>query len=57
MKMIHGGIHHSIGITQSGECFVWGRIDGAQMGFDVNRLPLDDPSKDFVEYGRPRVRL
>jgi regulator of chromosome condensation len=57
MKMIQGGIHHSIGITQSGKCFVWVRIDGAKMGLDVNRLPLDDPNKDFVEYGRPRVLL
>jgi regulator of chromosome condensation len=55
MKMIQGGIHHSIGVTQRGECLVWGRIDGAQMGLDINKLPLNDPSKVIIENGRPRI--
>ncbi|KAL1965400.1 hypothetical protein VTN77DRAFT_5837 [Rasamsonia byssochlamydoides] len=58
MKMIQGGSHHSIGITQTGECLVWGRIDGAQMGLDTSQLPIDDPKKVISsENGKPRILL
>jgi regulator of chromosome condensation len=55
--MIDGGSHHSIGISQAGECLVWGRMDGAQMGLDISTLPLDDSTKVLSERGRPRVLL
>ncbi|KAJ9376072.1 hypothetical protein DTO063F5_8994 [Paecilomyces variotii] len=57
MKMIQGGRHHSIGITQSGECLVWGRMDGAQTGLDINSPPIDDPTKVISERGKPRILL
>ncbi|KAL1967207.1 hypothetical protein VTN77DRAFT_3498 [Rasamsonia byssochlamydoides] len=57
MKMLQGGNHHSIGVTQTGECLVWGRMDGAQMGIDINQLPLDDPRKVISERGWPRILL
>lgn len=57
MKMVQGGSHHSIGITQDGECLVWGRIDSAQLGMDTANLPLDDAKKVIVVNGRPRVLL
>jgi len=55
MKVIQGGIHHSIGVTEGGECFVWGRMDGAQMGLDITKIPLDDPSLVMVENGGPCI--
>ncbi|KAI7974898.1 hypothetical protein EIK77_001102 [Talaromyces pinophilus] len=57
MKMIQGGTHHSIGVTQAGECLVWGRMDGAQMGIDLKTLPLDDPHLIVSERGKPRILL
>jgi regulator of chromosome condensation len=57
MKMIQDGRHHSIGITQSGECLVWGRMDGAQMGLNISALPVDDPKKVISERGRPQILL
>ncbi len=57
MKMVAGGLHHSVSVTRDGECLVWGRIDGAQMGLDIKKLPLDDPKKVLFDYGRPRILL
>jgi regulator of chromosome condensation len=58
MKTIQGGAHHSIGVTETGKCLVWGRIDGYQMGIDVKMLPLDEPTKVVVdERGSPRILL
>jgi regulator of chromosome condensation len=58
MKMIEGGSHHSVGVTRSGECLVWGRIDGGQLGLDVSKLPLDDPNKVIVDSrNKPRILL
>lgn len=57
MKMIQGGIHHSVGVTHGGECIVWGRVDGSQMGLDANKLLLDDPNRVIVDRGRPRILL
>ncbi|KAJ9196145.1 hypothetical protein DTO164E3_6442 [Paecilomyces variotii] len=57
MKILDGGSHHSIGISQEGECLVWGRMDGAQMGVNIDSLPLDDSTKVLSERGRPRVLL
>nr|POF14307.1 protein pim1 [Quercus suber] len=58
MRTVHGGRHHSIGVTAAGECLVWGRMDGAQMGLDVSKLSLDDPTKITVDdRGKPRILL
>ncbi|OAX84950.1 hypothetical protein ACJ72_00676 [Emergomyces africanus] len=45
MKMLVGGSCHSVGITHSGECLVWGRLDGRWCGFHGS--PTDDPKKVF----------
>lgn len=58
METIHGGRHHSIGVTKDGDCLVWGRLDGGQMGIDSADLPLDNESKvQLDERGRPRILL
>nr|POF06902.1 protein pim1 [Quercus suber] len=58
MRVVDGGRHHSIGVTAAGECLVWGRMDGAQMGVDVSQLPLDDPTSVVVDdRGKPRILL
>ncbi|RMZ79041.1 hypothetical protein DV737_g3578, partial [Chaetothyriales sp. CBS 132003] len=58
MQTVDGGLHHSIALTQSGECLVWGRVDGFQTGLDVGKLPVDDASKVITDTrGNPRILL
>ena len=58
IKMIRGGSHHSVGITQDGQCLVWGRMDGSQMGVDTSKLAMEDPSLVTMdERGKPRILL
>lgn len=57
MKMIQGGSHHSIGITQAGECLVWGRVDGGQIGLDINALLKNNPAGVILERGKPRILI
>ncbi|EEA27878.1 hypothetical protein TMatcc_003825 [Talaromyces marneffei ATCC 18224] len=57
MKIIRGGTHHSIGVNQAGECLVWGRMDGAQMGIDLSTIPVDNPQIVVSERGKPRILL
>ncbi|KAF7508154.1 hypothetical protein GJ744_009595 [Endocarpon pusillum] len=57
MKMIEDALRHSVDVIHGGECLVWGRIDGAQMGLDIKKLPLDDPNKVLFAHGRPRILL
>lgn len=57
MKVIQGGSHHSIGVTHSHECLVWGRVDGGQLGMDISGLPPDEPALVMVERGKPRILL
>lgn len=40
-------------VTESGQCLVWGRCDGAQAGFKIDSLPDSDVIKD--DRGRPRI--
>ncbi len=42
ITQITGGAHHSIAITQSGSCLVWGEIKAHQLGLDVSTVPEDD---------------
>lgn len=50
---IEGGSHHTVAVTDKGELLVWGRLDGAQLGLDVSKLPEEDVIKDSA--GRPRI--
>ncbi|KAK7614811.1 regulator of chromosome condensation 1/beta-lactamase-inhibitor protein II [Phyllosticta paracitricarpa] len=56
ISMIDGGGHHSAAVTEDGDCLVWGRLDGNQMGIAMDTLkalPEDQVVKD--EHGRPRI--
>ncbi|KAI9820348.1 MAG: Regulator of chromosome condensation [Pycnora praestabilis] len=50
---IKGGSHHSIAVTKEGECLVWGRVDGFQMGIKQDGLPKEDVIYD--EKMNPRI--
>ena len=52
---IDGGVHHSLACSDKGELLTWGRVDGYQVGFE-----LDDLDKDnviFDERNNPRILL
>lgn len=50
---IQGGGHHSIAVTGEGDCLVWGRVDGHQMGIPMGELPEEDVIKD--QRNAPRI--
>jgi regulator of chromosome condensation len=50
---IHGGAHHSIAVTKTGDCLVWGRIDGYQMGMKIDALPEEHVIRD--DKGKARI--
>lgn len=53
---LKGGGHHSIAATDTGDCLIWGRIDGHQIGIaaeDIAKMPADDVIKD--DKGDPRI--
>lgn len=50
---IQGGGHHSIAVTDTGDCLTWGRIDGHQMGIKISDLSDEDTVKD--QRGSPRI--
>lgn len=50
---IKGGGHHTIAVTDTGDCLTWGRIDGHQMGIKISDLPDDATVKD--QRGSPRI--
>jgi len=54
--LLDGGAHHSVAVTGDGECYVWGRIDGGQLGIEFNADQLADETlvvRD--ERDKPRV--
>lgn len=55
---IAGGTHHSGAVTADGQCLMWGRMDGGQLGIQFSQEQLDDPlliRRD--EYNKPRICL
>ena len=50
---IQGGEHHTIAVTNSNDCLVWGRCDGYQLGIDYKGLPDDAVIKDQAM--KPRI--
>ena len=50
---IEGGAHHSICVTDTGACLVWGRMDGYQLGIPVSKLPSDSLIYDSAQ--KPRI--
>ncbi|KAK2616220.1 hypothetical protein QQS21_000852 [Conoideocrella luteorostrata] len=58
VTILAGGSHHSSAVTADGRCFVWGRIDGGQLGIQLSQDQLDDEHlvrRD--EYNKPRICL
>ncbi|KAF2398475.1 RCC1/BLIP-II [Trichodelitschia bisporula] len=57
VTMIDGGLQHSVAVTADGECLVWGRMDGSQLGIDLKTLDLDDDSLVLKQGDRPKALL
>ncbi|KAI1945712.1 hypothetical protein LOZ12_006300 [Ophidiomyces ophidiicola] len=53
VTQICGGSHHSLAVTSTGECLVWGRVDGFQSGLDLKSLPEDAVVRD--DRGKARI--
>ena len=49
---IRGGAHHSVAVTEKGECLVWGRVDAFQTGIKIDTLPEDDLVRDSMDHPR-----
>ncbi len=52
---ITGGAHHSAATSANGNLFVWGRLDGSQVGLDTTTLPNADLIQDSIN--RPRILI
>ena len=50
---IEGGAHHSIAVTDQGQCLVWGRLDGFQLGIEIDELPAENVIRD--SHDNPRI--
>ncbi|KAI1087286.1 RCC1/BLIP-II [Rostrohypoxylon terebratum] len=50
---VDGGEHHSIAISSDGKLFVWGRIDGHQVGLPKEEFTYDNTITD--KNGVPRI--
>ncbi|KAH6880754.1 regulator of chromosome condensation 1/beta-lactamase-inhibitor protein II [Thelonectria olida] len=50
---IDGGEHHSLACSDSGDLFTWGRVDGYQVGFELDKLTEDNAIYD--ERGNARI--
>lgn len=53
VTQIDGGSHHTIALTDKGEVLVWGRLDGCQLGLELNKIPEENVIKD--SHGHPRI--
>lgn len=53
---IKGGGHHSLAATENGDCLIWGRIDGNQIGIARNEIDkLDEASVVRDDKKAPRI--
>ena len=52
---IEGGAHHTVAVTDKGELFVWGRLDGSQLGLELSSLPEKEVIRD--SHGHPRILM
>ncbi|KAG6024056.1 hypothetical protein E4U41_001873 [Claviceps citrina] len=58
VTLLAGGAHHSSAVTSDGKCFVWGRLDGGQLGIEFSKAQLeDDTLVRHDEYNKPRICL
>ncbi|KAF1932821.1 RCC1/BLIP-II [Didymella exigua CBS 183.55] len=55
---IAAGTHHNIAISKDGECFVWGRCDGAQTGLPMATLEAEnDEEKVLKNHGKAKILI
>ncbi|KAK4069745.1 uncharacterized protein Triagg1_6875 [Trichoderma aggressivum f. europaeum] len=52
---IEGGIHHSLACTEKGELFAWGRVDGYQVGFELEAIEKVDKDDKFYANHFPGI--
>ncbi|KAJ2960783.1 hypothetical protein NQ176_g11036 [Zarea fungicola] len=58
VTMLAGGAHHSVAVTSSGECLVWGRLDGGQLGLRFSEEQITNKNQVRCdERGKPRICL
>ena len=58
VTVLNGGSHHSAAVTNDGRCFMWGRMDGGQLGIGFTPQQLEDTALiRHDEYGKPRICL
>lgn len=50
---IDGGVHHSLACSDKGDLLAWGRVDGFQVGFELDKL--DKEHLIFDERGNARI--
>lgn len=58
VTVLDGGAHHSAAVTARGQCHVWGRIDGGQLGISSTPEQVEDATlirRD--ERNKPRICL
>jgi regulator of chromosome condensation len=55
---LDGGAHHSAAVTQDGKCYIWGRIDGGQLGIKFTDAQIKDPELVRLDdREKPRICL
>lgn len=53
---IKGGGHHSLAATEDGDCLIWGRIDGNQIGISIEEIAQMDEDVVMKDgKGDPRI--
>ncbi|KAI0004422.1 regulator of chromosome condensation [Xylariaceae sp. FL0662B] len=58
VAVLSGGADHSAAVTADGQCLVWGRIDGGQLGVELDDEQLqDDTLTRRDDRGHPRICL
>lgn len=56
VTLLDGGGTHSVAVTVDGRCFVWGRVDGGQLGVALGEEQLADETLVVRDKrGTPRV--
>jgi len=53
---IEGGGHHSLCSTSDGDCLIWGRVDGHQLGIEPDEIAtMSDDAVMKDDKGKPRI--
>lgn len=45
LVMLKGGNHHSLAVNKDGQCLIWGRADGGQVGVDLSSVAETDVAR------------